>query len=517
MAIFLIGGDTGGGRDEDGSAIASGSDGGVRVDVLTIEDPSSPTSGLLPEAGRRCVRVQVAVTNDSEAEVFIDGGNFALFDADERGVGGEDLPPPVCSPEEGFVFGELIPSGGRAVGWVGFQPEEDFVYSELAFGTASGAVIRIALPARDTDGLARGTGEPGSLPASETCALPSSFDFTSEWTLGTSNMRALLQEAANGETLAAILGSALDGAELRGSAAGSFSAPSQVTMEVRLGEVELDIRVLPDFMEVVIPASQEVYEGKATGNDVMFSQEVCGDLVRGLIDMGVPAKQETVDNVPAYHVHVDEQELQQLAALLDRQGVLDDWGVFYVGDTEISVLEGMAPAQLSADLWFAQDGLWPARIEADGTWDVEGVGRVGLSLTYEVTGVPSVTGPSSLPAGPETPSSQRQDDSEAVRALVVDETDLLNRGDAEGIYALFSSALQDACPYSQFLNNFSMTRSSLGARRAEVRNVSVEVTGGAAYASYDIYVDGAFSTRRTGDRFVKQNGRWYDDLDSDDC
>lgn len=511
-------GSKGGTSDSRSGVIASGSDGGISVDVLAIEDPYSPASGLLPESDRRCVAVQIGFKNESGSEVFVQGKNFALFDADEQGVRGEDVVG-ACYPSDALYAS--VPVGQRVVGWVGFQPNRDSRYTELAFAT-SDVAIRIPLPASTTAPQARSTTGNAALPAGETCAIPSSFDFTSNWTLKTSDVRALLQETAHGGTLATILGSALDRAELRGSAKGSFVAPSEVTMEVHLGEVELDMRVLPNFTNVVLPASKEVYEGPANANDVAFSQRVCEDLIRGLIDMRVPGKEETVDHLPAYHVHIDEQQLQQLAALLDRQGVLDDWGVFYVGHTEVSVLAGMAPKRLSADLWFAQDGLWPARIEADGTWDVEGVGEVGLTLDYKVTNVPSVdaglpanTPGSSMPMTPSTSGNTADEDS--VRALVVRETDLLNRDDARGTYSLFSPALQAACPYTRFVSSFSTARSSLGSHRAEVRNISVDVTGDAAYASYDRYVDGAFLDSRTGDRFVKQNGRWYDDLDPGDC
>jgi hypothetical protein len=253
------------------------------------------------------------------------------------------------------LFGLVLRTGGR--------------------GSAVGDSKAVVIPER-----------PASLLDTATCQLPPSFRFTSAWELVAPDLTSLVGEegelielwGATADTLAPLLKNGW----ISGSAEGFYNDPSYVEIQVRLAD---------DIMRPHIH-----------NEDVCVGRAVCSDLLDGLLSQDARFEKGKIGSISAFHVQADEQLMARLGAWVEDNGVCKGWTAYAYstsceedngdrneeqGEHCLQGLLGLAmsPERLSVDLWLAEDGLWPLRIDANGGWELQGLGYATLTLSYEVT------------------------------------------------------------------------------------------------------------------------------------
>lgn len=84
---------------------------------------------------------------------------------------------------------------------------------------------------------------------------------------------------------------------------------------------------------------------------------------------GMEPQKETVNGVKAVHYHIDEADLRLLAALLgDGEGVED------MPESAIGTM----------DVWLAEDGNWPVRVEGEVSYTDEQGRSISLEVFMEI-------------------------------------------------------------------------------------------------------------------------------------
>jgi len=108
------------------------------------------------------------------------------------------------------------------------------------------------------------------------------------------------------------------------------------------------------------------------------------------------------------------------------------------------------------------------------------------------------------------------DDELAVTELIALQFDLFQEEDWETLYPLYSKAYRDSCPYAQFVANNQTSDPTFDPTLLSFDNLTVTISGDTATATYDYLYDGEVALSidaAAPDRYVKTNGRWYDDVD----
>ena len=97
-----------------------------------------------------------------------------------------------------------------------------------------------------------------------------------------------------------------------------------------------------------------------------------------------------------------------------------------------------------------------------------------------------------------------------IRSMLHREAELLNKRALEPYYELFDPQSRSNCSLEEFKRAAGFHFLIIGDNELEVRNISVDVEGDVAYASYDLYLGGELFNHDESDRFIKIDGRWYD-------
>ena len=107
-------------------------------------------------------------------------------------------------------------------------------------------------------------------------------------------------------------------------------------------------------------------------------------------------------------------------------------------------------------------------------------------------------------------------DEDQIKSMLQREADLLNKRAVQSFYELYSPDSHANCALDDFKRTAGSVFLVIGDNKIEVRDISVDVEGDVAYASYDTYLGGELLNHEEADRFVKVDGRWYDDDEDND-
>lgn len=172
-----------------------------------------------------------------------------------------------------------------------------------------------------------------------------------------------------GEALAPLMGALLTGFTDM-SVEGTFVAPDRSEARMKLGDFEVTTISIGDQEWTKLGDDTEWQETAGEGGDMSFSSDICeGFSIPELA--GLEADEETMNGIASLHYHVDEAEITRLADLLG-----EDMG-------EMWDLEGM-PEEVTYDLWVAEDGNWPVRMEAEVRGEDEEGNEMSLSFFMEI-------------------------------------------------------------------------------------------------------------------------------------
>jgi hypothetical protein len=107
-------------------------------------------------------------------------------------------------------------------------------------------------------------------------------------------------------------------------------------------------------------------------------------------------------------------------------------------------------------------------------------------------------------------------DAADVRALVIREAALMNRSDWKHLYGVMSPRFRAKCSYPRFVRTQHQSQSILGNQKIHVTDLRVRVANSVAFAAYKVRnAKGQllFLIDFPQDKYVRVNGRWYDELD----
>lgn len=152
---------------------------------------------------------------------------------------------------------------------------------------------------------------------------------------------------------------------------GAYSAPdrSQVIMSYEGREIEW--RSIGDQAWVGFEDRWEPLADTESGDGLLTPEVVCDDIVLNIAHSLSDSQfeTETVNEIETFHYSVDIDDLEELPPLL--------------ADPDL----GDLPDDLTFDVWLAQDGLWPVRVNLESS-DTDATGEtVSLSLDMQVRDV----------------------------------------------------------------------------------------------------------------------------------
>ncbi len=148
---------------------------------------------------------------------------------------------------------------------------------------------------------------------------------------------------------------------------GAFVAPDRSRAVLRVGGEEVEVRTIGHQSWVRFG---DVWQEEAAPTEVAFlsPQTLCDEIVPDLGDAlaNLSWSEETVNGIATRHYHLDEADLPQLRGLLEAE--------------EDSELLG----QFQVDVWLAQEGGWPVRLQIEASGRDEQGQPVGLALFLEL-------------------------------------------------------------------------------------------------------------------------------------
>lgn len=148
---------------------------------------------------------------------------------------------------------------------------------------------------------------------------------------------------------------------------GAFVAPDRSQMLLSFQDQELEVRNIGDRGWLRLG---DVWQEEATppaDGGLLSPKTICDEL---LPDFGqtledTSFRKETVNGINTRHYHLDAADLQRLAALLDP------------GE------DGELPKQFTVDIWLAEDGGWPVKLQLTASNTDEAGQPVSLDLFME--------------------------------------------------------------------------------------------------------------------------------------
>jgi hypothetical protein len=150
---------------------------------------------------------------------------------------------------------------------------------------------------------------------------------------------------------------------------GAYVAPDRVQVVLTFEGEELEWRSIGDESWVRFEDEWEAEE-EAGSDDVLTPRVVCDDIVEDLADSleSADREEDTVNGIEAYYYALGREDITELPDLLGG------------GSPEL-------PDDVHFDVWLAQDGLWPVKVNIGATDEDEDGQPVALSLEMELMDV----------------------------------------------------------------------------------------------------------------------------------
>lgn len=152
---------------------------------------------------------------------------------------------------------------------------------------------------------------------------------------------------------------------------GAFVAPDRSQTIMRFQDEELELRAIGNQSWVRIGTTwQEQAEPPQEGT-ILTPETVCEDLVENLAPslQGAEAVEETINGIESRRYHLDEADLEGLPELLGTEA-----------ETEL-------PTDFAVDVWLAEDGDWPVRLQVKAADEEDSGQPVSLELFMEFTDI----------------------------------------------------------------------------------------------------------------------------------
>lgn len=148
---------------------------------------------------------------------------------------------------------------------------------------------------------------------------------------------------------------------------GAYVAPDRTQVVLSFQGEDLEWRAIGD-QSWVRYADEWEEQTTSTNDDILTPEIVCDDIVDDLSVSfdGLGSDEQIVNGVDTYHYSLGRDDIEQLPDLLGGTGSAD------------------VPEDLQFDIWLAQDGLWPMKVEVKAN-DKDDAGLpVGLALSMEL-------------------------------------------------------------------------------------------------------------------------------------
>lgn len=148
---------------------------------------------------------------------------------------------------------------------------------------------------------------------------------------------------------------------------GEFVAPDRSKTIMRFQDEELELRAIGDKSWVRIGDTwQEQAEAPQEGT-ILTPETVCRDLVENLVPslQVAEAIKATVNGIETKRYHLDEADLEGLPELLGTEA-----------ETEL-------PSDFAVDVWLAEEGDWPVKLQVKAADDEGGGQPLSLELSME--------------------------------------------------------------------------------------------------------------------------------------
>lgn len=148
---------------------------------------------------------------------------------------------------------------------------------------------------------------------------------------------------------------------------GAYVAPDRTQVVLSFQGEELEWRAIGDRSWVRFDDEWQEQES-SSNDDILTPEVVCEDIVGDLSVSfdGLGSEEEIVNGVDTYHYTLGRDDIGQLPDLLGGSGIDD------------------VPDDLRFDIWLAQDGLWPIKMEFEAS-DTDDAGLpVAINLSMEL-------------------------------------------------------------------------------------------------------------------------------------